>query len=245
MQTQKGDVWILGNHRLICGDATVNDHVCKLMNEKQADMVFTDPPYNVNYQGKTKDVLKMRNDKMSQDKFYEFLYQSFRNMYAVTRKGGGIYIFHADMNTVIFRQAMVKSGWLFKQNLIWAKHHFVFSRQDYHWKHEPILYGWKPGKSHNWFGNRKQTTIWSYDRPMRNRQHPSMKPIEIPKQAIQNSAPSNGIVLDLFLGSGSTLLAAEQSQRVCYGMEIDPIYCDVTIERWEELTGKKAEKAGK
>ncbi|SDY71405.1 DNA modification methylase [Thermoactinomyces sp. DSM 45892] len=238
--TQKGDVWILGNHRLMCGDATMIDDVTKLMDGQRANMVFTDPPYNVSYTGKTSEALTIQNDSMNDDEFYQFLYHSFSNMCAVTEQGGGIYICHADTEGVNFRTALMNSGWELKQCLIWVKNMIVLGRSDYHWRHEPILYGWKSGSPHNWYGDRKQSTVWEIDKPVRNAEHPTMKPVVLPAKAIQNSCKPRGIVLDLFSGSGSTLLAAEQTDRVCYGLELDPVYCDVIIRRWEEFTGQKA-----
>ncbi|SFX82604.1 DNA modification methylase [Thermoactinomyces sp. DSM 45891] len=238
--TQTGDIWLLGNHRLMCGDATMIDDVTKLMDGQRANMVFTDPPYNVSYTGKTSEALTIQNDSMNDDEFYQFLYHAFSNMCAVTEEGGGIYICHADTEGVNFRNALKNSGWELKQCLIWVKNMIVLGRSDYHWRHEPILYGWRSGASHNWYGDRKQSTVWEVDKPNRNGEHPTMKPIAIPAKAIQNSCKPRGIVLDLFSGSGSTLLAAEQTDRVCYGMELDPVYCDVIIRRWEEFTGQKA-----
>lgn len=243
-KTKKGDTWLLGSHRLLCGDATSIQDIEKLMNGDLADLVFTDPPYNVDYVGKTKDALKIQNDKMDNDQFYQFLYDSFTNLCAITHEGGAIYVCHADSEGINFRTALVDSGWLYKQCLIWVKNHFVTGRQDYQWKHEPILYGWKSGKAHRWLSDRKQTTVWEFDKPVRNQEHPTMKPIGIPAKAMENSCPKGGIVVDPFLGSGSTLLAAEQLGRKCYGIELDPVYCDVIVKRWEEYTGEKAVKEG-
>ena len=286
--TMPGDVWLLGRHRLVCGDATALSDVEKLTDGKMADMIFTDPPYNVDYEGATKEKLRIQNDKMSNDNFYQFLYDSFVNMFAVTVNGGGIYICHADSEGINFRTAMAEAGWLCKQCIIWAKNSIVMGRQDYHWKHEPILYGWKPGAAHNWNGGRKQstviedgeivtvkpcndghiitfvnglsilsikvpsyeveysgddslTTVWRVEKPLRNAEHPTMKPITLVVRAIKNSSKQGCIVLDLFGGSGSTLIAAEQLNRICYIMELDPKYCDVIVQRWENLTGQKAE----
>lgn len=243
--TQKGDIWLLGKHRLLCGDATCMEDVNRLMNGKLANMVFTDPPYNVDYVGKTKDALKIKNDKMGNQQFYQFLLDSFSNMYAVTHPGGGIYICHADSEGINFRTAMVDAGWNLKQCIIWVKNTIVMGRQDYHWQHEPILYGWKPGQAHQWMGDRKQSTVWEFDKPSRNVDHPTMKPLGILARGIKNSSKIEGIVLDLFLGSGSTLIAAEQTGRICYGIELDPKYCDVIVRRWEENTGQKAERVTK
>ncbi|MFI8709957.1 site-specific DNA-methyltransferase [Bacillus sp. NPDC077411] len=239
---QKGDVWLLGSHRLMCGDSTNTENISILMNGKVADMVFTDPPYNVNYEGKTEDALTIANDQMDDESFYQFLYDAYTNMLQVTRPGAAIYVCHADSEGVNFRKALKDSGWLLKQCIIWAKNTFVMGRQDYHWQHEPILYGWKPGAAHTWNSDRKQTTVWEFDKPQRNGEHPTMKPVGIPAKAIQNSSHKGNIIFEPFGGSGSTLIAAEQLHRSCYIMEYDPRYCDVIIRRWEELTGKKAIK---
>lgn len=239
--TQPGDLWILGKHRLLCGDATVIADAKNLMAGQLADMVFTDPPYNVDYEGKTKEKLKIKNDKMGDEQFYRFLVDSFTNMVEVTEPGGAIYICHADGEGINFRRAMVDAGWELKQCIIWVKNHFAMGRQDYQWQHEPILYGWKKGK-HHWFGDRRQTTVWQFDKPLRNSDHPTMKPIGIPARAIKNSCRYGGVVVDFFLGSGSTLIAAEQTGRICYGMELDPVYCDVIVKRWEQLTGQEAKR---
>ncbi|WP_312200075.1 DNA-methyltransferase, partial [Anaerospora hongkongensis] len=285
--TKPGDVWQLGQHRLLCGDATVLSDVEKLMDGKLAAMIFTDPPYNVNYQGGTGDKLTIKNDNMSASQFKQFLHDAFAAMYAVTEPGGAIYVCHADSEGSNFRGALQETGWLLKQCLIWAKNQFVLGRQDYQWQHEPILYGWKPGAAHKFFGGRKQgtvieeaapiivrqddegalltftagihtvtlrvpsfeilqagddsfSTVWRFEKPVRNGEHPTMKPIGLCARAIQNSSRSGDIVADFFGGSGSTLMAAEQTGRTCFSMELDPGYCDVIIRRWEEFTGQKA-----
>lgn len=238
--TQRGDIWLLGEHRLLCGDSTNLAEIQRLMNGKRAAMIFTDPPYNVDYTGKTKDALKIQNDHMDDESFYRFLYDAFSVMYKVTEEGGPIYVCHADSEGLNFRKAMIDSGWLLKQCIIWVKNTIVLGRQDYHWQHEPILYGWKPGAAHKWAGDRKQSTVWEYDKPQRNAEHPTMKPIPIPAKAIQNSSYKGEIVFDPFGGSGSTLIAAEKTGRICYTCELDPKYCDVIVKRYEELTGNKA-----
>ncbi|MDI6677060.1 site-specific DNA-methyltransferase [Bacillus wiedmannii] len=239
---KRGDIWTLGDHRLMCGDSTNKENVLTLMNGQIADMVFTDPPYNVNYTGSTEDALTIENDNMDDESFYKFLCAAYSNMLDVSRAGAAIYVCHADSEGVNFRKSLKESGWLLKQCIIWVKNHFVMGRQDYHWQHEPILYGWKPGAAHTWNNDRKQTTVWEYDKPQRNGEHPTMKPVGIPARGIQNSSYKNNIVFEPFGGSGSTLIAAEQLQRICYIMEYDPKYCDVIIKRWEEFTGKKAIK---
>lgn len=235
--TQPGDIWLLGRHRLLCGDATKTEDVRRLVDGKLAAMVFTDPPYNVSYVGKTADKLKISNDQMLDADFYKFLLQSYTNMLELVAPGGAIYVCHADTQGLNFRKAMVDAGWLLKQCIIWVKNSMVLGRQDYHWAHEPILYGWKPGAAHVWNSDRKQTTIWPFDRPSRSAEHPTMKPIGIPANAIQNSSRAGDIVLDLFGGSGSTLIAAEQTGRICYTSELDPVYCDVIVARYIAQAG--------
>ncbi|MFF0831007.1 site-specific DNA-methyltransferase [Brevibacillus sp. NPDC003359] len=241
--TQPGDLWILGRHRLLCGDSTNLSDVEQLMNGQRADMVFTDPPYNVDYTGKTEDALKIQNDKMADGQFRDFLVTVYQNLFHVSKEGAAIYVCHADSEGVNFRSSMVEAGWLLKQCLIWVKNVFVLGRQDYHWRHEPILYGWKPGAAHNWYSDRKQDTVWEIDKPIRNGEHPTMKPIALVSRALQNSSKRGDIALDLFGGSGSTMAAAEQTDRTAYLMEIDPKYCDVIAKRWEQLTGEIAVKA--
>ena len=238
--TRIGDIWSLGNHRLICGDSTKKETLHKLMDGKIASMVFTDPPYNVDYTGKTKDSLKIQNDKMDDSSFYDFLYDLYTAMFDVVEEGGAIYVCHADSEGLNFRKAMIDAGWLQKQCIIWVKNSIVMGRQDYHWQHEPILYGWKPGSKHRWEADRKQSTVWEIDKPQRNGDHPTMKPIALPAKAIQNSIKKGEIALDVCGGGGSTLIAAEQTERICYMAELDPKYCDVIIKRYEELTGEKA-----
>lgn len=235
--SKPGDIWLLGRHRLLCGDATRAEDVRRLMDGKLAAMVFTDPPYNVDYVGKTADELKIQNDKMSDADFYKFLLQSYTNMLEAVAPGGAIYVCHADSEGLNFRKAMQDAGWLLKQCIIWVKSSMVLGRQDYHWQHEPILYGWKPGAAHNWYGDRKQTTTWEIDRPSRNGEHPTMKPIELCATAINNSSRTGDIILDIFGGSGSTLIAAEQTGRTSYIMELDPVYTDVIVNRYIAQVG--------
>ncbi|HWQ89511.1 MAG TPA: DNA modification methylase [Desulfitobacteriaceae bacterium] len=239
--TQRSDVWLLGKHRLLCGDSTSSDDVTNLMNGQQADLVLTDPPYNVDYEGGTKDKLKIQNDKMQDGKFLQFLTDAFTRMYENSKKGAAIYVFHADSEGYNFRSAFKQAGYSLRQCLVWAKNSLVLGRQDYQWQHEPILYGWKDGASHVWYGDRKQTTLIRFDKPQRNADHPTMKPIGLCGYLIGNSSKEGDIVLDPFGGSGSTLMACEQTGRICYTSELDPKYCDVIIRRWEEFTGKKAE----
>ena len=238
--TKLGDIWILGNHRLMCGDSTHRDDIMCLMNNQDADMLLTDPPYNVDYVGKTAEALKIKNDNMSDNQFYEFLKKVFENMYSVTKEGASIYVFHADTEGLNFRKAFKDSGYKLAECLIWKKDCFVMGRQDYQWQHEPILYGWKEGVAHYFVNDRTQSTILEFDRPKQSTLHPTMKPIDLIAKLIKNSSKENDIILDLFGGSGSTIIASEQLNRNCYTMELDPKYCDVIVKRWEKLTNKKA-----
>lgn len=236
-----GDIWILGKHRLMCGDSTEKEAVLQLMKSKEADMILTDPPYNVNYEGGTKEKLTIKNDNMEDTLFYNFLIDAFRNMYDSIKCGGSIYVFHADTEGMNFRNAFKTVGFKLAECLVWVKNKFVMGRQDYQWRHEPILYGWKEGKAHYFTDSRNQTTVLEFDKPIKNEEHPTMKPIDLLAYLIKNSSKENELILDLFGGSGSTLIAAEQTNRKCYTMELDPKYCDVIIRRWEKLTGQKAE----
>lgn len=235
-----GDIWQLGDHRLMCGDSTVIADVEKLMNGEKADCFLTDPPYNVAYEGKTKEKLTIQNDKQDDENFRQFLRDAFSCAYAVLKEGAGYYVWHSDSEELNFRLALLEVGFLTKQTLIWVKNSFVLGRQDYQWKHEPCIYGWKEGAAHNWYSDRKQTTILEFDRPQKSEEHPTMKPIALFAYQLQNSTPSGGLVLDLFGGSGTSIIACEQTGRKCYTMELDAHYCDVIIKRWENLTGKEA-----
>ena len=239
---QKGDLWMLGEHRLLCGDAILFDDYQKVLQGETIDLVLTDPPYNVDYVGKTKDSLKIQNDSMSQEGFFAFLSEVYSNLFAHMKDGASIYVFHADSEGHNFRKAMKEAGLKLAQCLVWQKNAMVLGRQDYHWQHEPILYGWKEGKAHSWYSDRKQTTILSFDRPSRSKEHPTMKPIEILSYLLGNSSKAGDLVWDSFLGSGSSLIACEKMKRHCFGLELDPKYCDVIIKRWEEFTGKKAQR---
>ena len=235
-----GDIYQLGNHRLMCGDSTSITDVEKLMGGDLADMLLTDPPYNVDYEGKTKDKLKIENDKMDNDNFRQFLIDAFSNADMVMKAGAVFYIWHADSEGYNFRGACFDVGWKVRQCLIWNKNSMVMGRQDYHWKHEPCLYGWKDGAGHLWASDRKQTTVISFDRPTRNDLHPTMKPVPLFDYQIKNNTKGEDIVLDLFGGSGTTIMACEQNERRAYTMEFDPRYVDVIINRWEQFTGEKA-----
>lgn len=287
-QSTYGDIWQLGQHRLMCGDATKLEDMRWLMDSRQAAVIFTDPPYNVDYQGGTQDKLKIKNDNMPAAEFKEFLTSAFSCLFSVAQPGAAIYICHADIEGKEFREAMDAAGWRLKQCLIWIKNQFVLGRQDYQWQHEPILYGWRPDGPHQFLGGRKQGTVWEdlpvtiqddgedklicvtlgteqvvirakaaevvsqasdslmttwrFEKPTRNGEHPTMKPIPLCARAIQNSSRPDEVVLDSFGGSGSTLMAAEQTGRSCCTMELDPVYVDVIIRRWQEYTGQKAVK---
>lgn len=238
--TKQGDIWILGKHRLMCGDSTQKNDIMRLINNQDADMILTDPPYNVDYVGKTAEALKIKNDNMSDNQFYEFLKKVFENMYSVTKEGASIYVFHADTEGLNFRKAFKDAGYKLAECLIWKKDCFVMGRQDYQWQHEPILYGWKEGAAHYFINDRTQSTILEFDRQKQSTLHPTMKPIDLIAKLIKNSSKENDIILDLFGGSGSTIIAAEQLNRNCYTMELDPKYCDVIVKRWETLTNKEA-----
>lgn len=236
--TKVGDVWLLGKHRLLCGNSTQEEEVMRLMNNQYADMLLTDPPYNVDYEGTAG---KIKNDNMNETEFYNLLIDAFKNMHSVAKAGCPIYVFHADTEGLNFRNAFKNAGFKLAQCLVWVKNTFVMGRQDYQWKHEPILYGWKEGKAHYFIDSRSQNTVLEFDKPTRNAEHPTMKPIDLLCYLIKNSSKENNLIVDLFGGSGSSLIAAEQTNRICYTMELDPRYCDVIIKRWETLTGQKAE----
>lgn len=236
-----GDIYKLGNHLLMCGDSTSVDDVKKLMNGAMADMLLTDPPYNVDYEGKASNKLKIQNDKMTEDKFRAFLATAFKCADEVMKAGATFYIWYADLETYNFRGACRDIGWKVRENLIWNKNTMVMGRFDYHWKHEPCLYGWKEG-THLWASDRKQTTVINCDRPTKSKIHPTMKPIGLFDYQIKNNTKQGDIILDLFNGSGTTIMACEQNGRIARCMEIDPRYVDATINRWEQFTGLKAEK---
>lgn len=230
-----GDLFEIGEHRLLCGDSTETDTFEKLMQGEFADMVITDPPYNVAYEGKTKDALTIENDSMGNDDFYKFLYDFYTALSTAVKKGGAIYVWHASSEIINFAKAMVDAGWLLKQQLIWVKNSMVMGRQDYQWKHEPCLYGWLKGDRHNWYSDRKQTTIIEFDRPNRNGEHPTMKPIGLFAYQIENSSKQGDIVIDAFGGSGTTMVACEQLKRKARVIEYDPKYCQVIIDRMLKL----------
>ena len=248
-KSKLGEIYQLGKHRVMCGSSVDEELMNELMGEQQIDLLVTDPPYNVDYTGKTKDALKIENDKKDDEDFRAFLADANRRVDEHMKSGAAFYIFHADLEGFNFRASVKDVGWMLKQCLVWVKQTMVMGRQDYQWKHEPILYGWKSGSSHSWYSDRKQTTVLEFDRPSRNSDHPTMKPINILVYLIQNNSKGGDLVFDSFLGSGSTLIACEQTDRICYGMELDPKYVDVIRkryakfvhpdtweERWEELT---------
>lgn len=239
-KTKPGDIYQLGKHRLMCGDSCSVDDMEKLCDGQLVDMWLTDPPYNVAYEGKTKDALKIQNDSMGDDQFRQFLRDAYVTADTVMKAGAVFYIWHADSEGYNFRGAAYDAGWKVRQCLIWKKSTMVMGRQDYHWKHEPCLYGWKEGAGHLWSTDRKQTTILEFDKPSRNGEHPTMKPVALFEYQMMNNTKGGDIVLDSFGGSGTTLLAAEKNGRYARLMELDPKYCDVIIKRWEDFTGKKA-----
>ena len=230
-----GDLFEIGEHRLLCGDSTQTDTFEKLFNGQMADMVITDPPYNVAYEGKTKNKLTIENDKQGDKDFYQFLYDFYTAQATVCKMGGAWYVWHADSEGANFRQAMKDSGIMVKQCLIWIKNSMVMGRQDYQWKHEPCLYGWKEGAAHGWYSDRKQTTVLNFDRPQRNAEHPTMKPIPLFAYQIGNSSKQGDIVADAFGGSGTTMVACQQMNRKAYLIEFDPRYCQVIVDRMKKL----------
>jgi DNA modification methylase len=274
--TRRGDVWLLGRHRVMCGDSTLAEDVAALASGEVVDCVWTDPPYNVDYRGKTRPIL---NDAMSDPRFYSFLVAAFEAMAAVMRPGAPIYVAHADTEGLNFRAAFAAAGFKLSGSLVWVKDALVLGRSDYQWRHEPILYGWKPGGRHSWFGGRKKTTVADFGepftqvdeetwqialadmtltvrgdavleaaqesvirlaRPKRSAEHPTMKPVALIEGMLRNSARRDSVVLDCFGGSGSTLIAAERLHMQARLMELDPRYCDVSVRRWQEYSGRKA-----
>ena len=232
---ERGDIWMVGRHRLMCGDATSVEDVSALMDGKKANLIVTDPPYNVAF--KSSSGLSIQNDSMENGEFYTFLYNSFQNMAAHLEKGGAAYVFHADTEGLNFRKAFVDAGFHLAGVCIWVKNSLVLGRSDYQWQHEPVLYGFLKNGKHPWYSDRKQTTIWNYDRPKRNKNHPTSKPLDLLGYPICNSSQENAIVIDTFGGSGSTLMACEQTNRICHMMELDEKYASVILRRYAEDTG--------
>lgn len=239
-KSKLGQVYQLGRHRLMCGDSTKPEDVKKLMNGVQADLLITDPPYNVNYEGKQDSKMTIKNDHQEAENFYKFLLEAFTNAKDNMKAGAAFYIWYASSEAVNFNRSAVDAGLSVRQELIWAKNQMIIGRQDYQWQHEPCLYGWADGGSHSWYSDRKQTTILNFDKPQRSDLHPTMKPIPLFDYQIKNSSKSGDNVLDLFGGSGTTLMACEQDGRNAYLMEFDPRYVDVIIDRWEKFTGETA-----
>ena len=233
--THPGDVWTLGRHRLVCGDSTKSETYDLLMCGKKANLVVTDPPYNVNYEGSAG---KIQNDNMANDKFYQFLLDAFTNMEAVMADDASIYVFHADTEGLNFRRAFSDAGFYLSGCCIWKKQSLVLGHSPYQWQHEPVLFGWKKAGKHEWYSGRKETTIWEFDKPKKNGDHPTMKPIPLLAYPITNSSMSNTLILDSFGGSGSTLIACEQTDRSCYTIELDEKFCDVIVKRYIEQVGK-------
>ena len=236
--TKFGDVWTLGRHRLVCGGSTKADTFALLMGDRKANLVITDPPYNVNYEGSAG---KIQNDNMGNDAFYQFLLDAFTNTAAVMADDASIYVFHADTEGLNFRRAFADAGFYLSGCCIWKKQSLVLGRSPYQWQHEPVLCGWKNGGKHQWYTGRKETTIWEFDKPKKNGDHPTMKPIPLLAYPIMNSSMSNTLVLDPFGGSGSTLIACEQTDRSCFTVELDEKFCDVIVKRYIEQVGS-AEK---
>lgn len=232
--SKQGDVWLLGNHRLVVGDSTKAETYDKLMDGKKVNLVVTDPPYNVNYEGTAG---KIKNDNLEDGKFYQFLLDAFKCAESVMADDASIYVFHADTEGLTFRKAFNDAGFYLSGCCIWEKPSLVLGRSPYQWQHEPVLYGWKKKGKHQWYASRKETTIWKYDKPKKNTDHPTMKPIPLLAYPIMNSSLSNCIVLDMFGGSGSTLIACEQTNRICYTIELDEKYADVIVKRYIEQVG--------
>ncbi len=239
--SKQGDLWLLGRHRLLCGDSTKAKTYEKLMDGKKANLVVTDPPYNIDIQGGTKDKLKIKNDKMPDREFYEFLLQFYKCTYDVMDDGAAIYVFHADTEGINFRTAFRDAGFHLSAVCIWVKNSLVLSRADFHFRHEPVLYGWKPTGKHKWYSDRRQDTVWEFDRPKRSESHPTTKPIPLVAYPIKNSSMTNCIVLDPFSGSFSTGIACEQLNRICYAIELDEKYVDVGVKRYVEYVGSDDE----
>jgi len=236
--TKLGDVWLLGRHRLVCGDSTKPDTYKALMDGKKANLVVTDPPYNVNYEGSAG---KIKNDNMGNDAFYSFLFDAFKNIEEAMAQDASIYVFHADTEGLNFRKAFTDAGFYLSGTCIWKKQSLVLGRSPYQWQHEPVLFGWKKKGKHMWYSDRKQSTIWEYDKPRKNGDHPTMKPIALVAYPITNSSMSACIVLDPFGGSGSTLIACEQTDRICHTTELDEKFCDVIVKRYIEQVGSDKE----
>lgn len=234
--SKPGDVWTLGRHRLVCGDSTNAETYEALLGDTRANLIITDPPYNVNYEGSAG---KIKNDNMASEKFYQFLLDAFFCMEKVLADDGSIYVFHADTEGLNFRRAFADAGFYLSGCCIWKKQSLVLGRSPYQWQHEPVLYGWKKKGKHQWYTGRKESTIWEFDKPKKNGDHPTMKPIPLLAYPIMNSSMSNAVVLDPFGGSGSTLIACEQTDRICRTIELDEKFCDVIVRRFIEQVGSE------
>lgn len=232
--SKTGDIWTLGRHRVICGDATKLETYKTLLENTKVNLVVTDPPYNVNYEGSAG---KIKNDNMEDDKFYQFLFNSFVNMEQAMADDASIYVFHADTEGLNFRKAFQDAGFYLSGCCIWKKPSLVLGRSPYQWQHEPCLYGWKKKGKHKWYAGRKETSVWEFEKSKKNADHPTMKPIALLAYPIKNSSMTNSLVLDPFAGSGSTLIACEQTGRICYAIELDEKYCDVIVKRYIEQIG--------
>ena len=240
--TRPGDLWVLGGHRLVCGDAADPAAYARLLEGTPADLLLTDPPYNVAYAGKTAAALTIANDDLDADAYRAFLARCLAAAVAVVKPGGGFYVWHADLHGLPVRLACDDAGLAVRQCLVWAKSAFTLGRQDYHWRHEPCLYGWRDGAAHEWLGDRSQSTVLEFDRPAKNGEHPTMKPVALFESLVRNSCPEGGLVLDPFAGSGTAIIAAETTGRRAALLELDPRYCDVIVRRWEAFTVRTAER---
>ena len=232
--SKAGDLWMLGEHRLFCGDSTKPETFDLLMNGKKANLVVTDPPYNVDYKGSAG---KIKNDSMAEDQFEQFLLAAFQQMEAAMADDASIYVFHSDSHGLAFRKAFEEAGFYLSGCCIWKKQSLVLGRSPYQWQHEPVLFGWKKKGKHQWYTGRKESTIWEFDKPKKNKDHPTMKPIALVSYPIMNSTMTGCLVLDPFGGSGSTLIACEQTGRICYTVELDEKFCDVIVRRYIEQVG--------
>ena len=239
-KTKINDLYILGEHRLMCGDAININHLNLLMDNKKSDLVFTDPPYNVDYEGYTEENLTIKNDKMSDQDFKKFLLDVFSSYRMILKDGGSLYICHPSLYQREFQDSLEQSGFSVRTQIIWAKNTFAWGYGRYKFQHEPIFYAYIKGQTDPWYGDKTQSTLWQENKPAANKLHPTMKPVELISRGLQNSSKAGDIVIDLFGGSGSTMIASEKLGRRCFMMEIDPIYCDVIVKRWEEFTGKEA-----
>ena len=232
--SRPGDLWLLGQHRLVCGDSTKPDTFTMLMDGRPANLVVTDPPYNVNYEGTAG---KIQNDNMADEKFYQFLLDAFTLTEKAMARDASIYVYHADTEGLNFRRAFSDAGFYLSGTCIWKKQSLVLGRSPYQWQHEPVLFGWKKMGKHAWYSDRKQSTIWEFDKPKKNADHPTMKPVPLIAYPVVNSSMTGCIVLDPFGGSGSTLIACEQTGRVCHTVELDEKYCDVIVKRYIAQAG--------